>query len=233
MLGEMVGQLLLAGWMAGLALQLWRSRALPRWLAATGALTVPLWLLGQTELLQPVLPMLPRIDSFRSPSWGGKCGWRRLPSPCWFAPGGSAKAANRCRRCAWCTEAHRGALSQVLAVPSSRLLSRDASCPLLLSHRCCPAGAVRPLACSPLLQLSLEQCMNLNLRSSMPACLAACLTLAAPAVFAQTFDAVRLDGGPPGQGGGAVGVAVFTGSDRPPWWCRCWTTNGSTAGLPE
>lgn len=60
-IGEMVGQLLLAGWTGGVALQIWRSRALPHWLAAAGALTLPLWLLGQTELLHAVLP-LPRIE---------------------------------------------------------------------------------------------------------------------------------------------------------------------------
>lgn len=62
-LGEMVGQLLLAGWTAGVALQLWRARVVPRWLAAAGALTVPLWLLGQTELLHPVLPALPLVEA--------------------------------------------------------------------------------------------------------------------------------------------------------------------------
>jgi hypothetical protein len=60
--GEMVGQLLLAGWTAGAVLQLWRQRSVPRWLAAAGALTLPLWLLGQTELLHPVLPAWPRLE---------------------------------------------------------------------------------------------------------------------------------------------------------------------------
>lgn len=60
--GEMVGQLLLAAWTAGAVLQLWQQRALPRWLVAAGALTLPLWLLGQTELLHPVLPAWPRLE---------------------------------------------------------------------------------------------------------------------------------------------------------------------------
>ncbi len=61
--GEMVGQLLLAGWTGGAAWQLWRSRAVPRWLAAAGLLSPPLWLLGQSELLHPVLPQVPQIQA--------------------------------------------------------------------------------------------------------------------------------------------------------------------------
>lgn len=60
--GEMVGQLLLAGWTGLTAHQLWRTRAVPRWLAATGALTVPFWLLGQAELLHAVAPAVPGIE---------------------------------------------------------------------------------------------------------------------------------------------------------------------------
>lgn len=61
-LGEMVGQLLLAGWTAGAALALWRSRAVPRAVAGLGLLTVPLWLLGQTELLHLVVPAVPSLE---------------------------------------------------------------------------------------------------------------------------------------------------------------------------
>jgi hypothetical protein len=61
-LGEMVGQLLLAGWTAMVAQQLWRQALVPRWLAALGALTLPLWLLGQTELVHGVVPQVPAIE---------------------------------------------------------------------------------------------------------------------------------------------------------------------------
>ena len=61
-IGEMVGQLLLAGWTAMVAVQLMRSAALPRWVAALGLLTTPFWLLGQTELLHMVVPAIPSIE---------------------------------------------------------------------------------------------------------------------------------------------------------------------------
>ncbi|MFZ4479825.1 MAG: MipA/OmpV family protein [Rhodoferax sp.] len=41
--------------------------------------------------------------------------------------------------------------------------------------------------------------------------LAACLTLSAPSVFAQAFDAVRLYGAAPGEEGGTIGVAALFG----------------------
>jgi hypothetical protein len=59
--GEMTGQLLLAAWTLHACRQLYRARAVPRWLAAAGALSIPLWVAGQTELLHPVLPTLPSI----------------------------------------------------------------------------------------------------------------------------------------------------------------------------
>lgn len=61
-LGEMIGQLLLAGWTALVSVQLYRSAIVPRWLAAAGLLTIPLWLLGQTELLHTVVPGVPAIE---------------------------------------------------------------------------------------------------------------------------------------------------------------------------
>lgn len=61
-LGEMVGQLLLAGWTGLVANGLWRSRAVPRGLAAVGWATLPFWLIGQTELLHDVVPAVPSIE---------------------------------------------------------------------------------------------------------------------------------------------------------------------------
>jgi Domain of unknown function (DUF4386) len=61
-LGELIGQLLLAAWTGLVSVQLLRSRIVPRWLAAAGLLTVPLWLVGQTELLHSVVPSVPAIE---------------------------------------------------------------------------------------------------------------------------------------------------------------------------
>jgi hypothetical protein len=61
-LGEMIGQLLLAGWTALVGLQLYRTAAVPRWIAALGLLTIPFWILGQTELLHLVVPTIPSVE---------------------------------------------------------------------------------------------------------------------------------------------------------------------------
>lgn len=61
-IGELIGQLLLAGWTALAAWQLMRQRIVPAWLAAIGMATVPLWILGQTELLHEVAPSIPALE---------------------------------------------------------------------------------------------------------------------------------------------------------------------------
>jgi hypothetical protein len=61
-IGELLGQLLLAGWTALTVRALWKTAQLPKWLLAGGAATVPLWLLGLTELLHDVLPSLPSTE---------------------------------------------------------------------------------------------------------------------------------------------------------------------------
>jgi hypothetical protein len=61
-IGEMVGQLLLMGWTALIATQLYRSRLIPRWLSTLGLLTVPFWLVGQTELLHKVIPAIVSVE---------------------------------------------------------------------------------------------------------------------------------------------------------------------------
>lgn len=58
-LGEFMGQLLLAAW-TGLAVHsMLRARLVPSWLALAGAATLPLWVVGQGELLHGVLPAAP------------------------------------------------------------------------------------------------------------------------------------------------------------------------------
>lgn len=61
-LGELIGQLLLAGWTGLAAWSLYRTRAVPRWLAGVGLLTLPFWLVGQTELLHDVVPAIPSVE---------------------------------------------------------------------------------------------------------------------------------------------------------------------------
>lgn len=62
LLGEMLGQLLLAAWTTLVSIQLYRSRAVSHWISIVGMATIPLWLLGQTELLHEVIPALPSIE---------------------------------------------------------------------------------------------------------------------------------------------------------------------------
>jgi len=61
-IGEMLGQLLLAGWTALTVWHLMQARLVPRWLLLIGAVTPPLWLIGQTELLHEVVPAVPAIE---------------------------------------------------------------------------------------------------------------------------------------------------------------------------
>jgi hypothetical protein len=60
--GEMIGQLLLAGWTLLAVGDLHRSGVAPRWLLWMGAAIVPLWILGQTELLHTVVAAVPAIE---------------------------------------------------------------------------------------------------------------------------------------------------------------------------
>ncbi len=61
-IGEMAGQLLLMVWTGMTAWQMFRLRLLPRWISVTGLLTLPFWLLGQTELIHEVVPLVPSIE---------------------------------------------------------------------------------------------------------------------------------------------------------------------------
>ena len=61
-IGEMVGQLLLAGWTVLAGWRLARAGAVSAWLAWSGCATVPLWVLGQSELLHQVMPATPLYE---------------------------------------------------------------------------------------------------------------------------------------------------------------------------
>lgn len=62
LLGEFLGQLLLAAWTALAGMQMLRCGVVPRWLAAAGLLTLPLWVVGQSAVLHHVLPALTPVD---------------------------------------------------------------------------------------------------------------------------------------------------------------------------
>lgn len=58
LLGEFIGQLLLATWTLLLLWKFYKSKTLPRFLVYVGGLTVPLWILGMSEHLHTTLPQL-------------------------------------------------------------------------------------------------------------------------------------------------------------------------------
>jgi hypothetical protein len=61
-IGEAVGQLLLAGWTALMVRHLVRARLVPSWLSIVGAIIPLLWLIGQTELLHEVVHAVPSLE---------------------------------------------------------------------------------------------------------------------------------------------------------------------------
>jgi hypothetical protein len=61
-IGEAVGQLLLAGWTALTVRHLMRARFVPSWMSFFGAIIPLLWLIGQTELLHEVVSAVPSIE---------------------------------------------------------------------------------------------------------------------------------------------------------------------------
>ncbi|HOY76651.1 MAG TPA: DUF4386 domain-containing protein [Hyphomonadaceae bacterium] len=61
-MGEHLGQLLLMVWTFGAGLALMRMGGEMKWIGAAGLATLPLWLVGQTELLSLSMPELPVIE---------------------------------------------------------------------------------------------------------------------------------------------------------------------------
>jgi hypothetical protein len=57
-LGEHLGQVLLVAWSLGIIAACWRAGGLLRWTSAIGLASMPLWIIGQTELFATVLPGL-------------------------------------------------------------------------------------------------------------------------------------------------------------------------------
>lgn len=61
-IGEHMGQVLLMVWTLGVGLALMRMGGAMKWIGAAGLATLPLWVIGQTELLSLSMPELPVIE---------------------------------------------------------------------------------------------------------------------------------------------------------------------------
>ncbi|HVY88492.1 MAG TPA: DUF4386 domain-containing protein [Hyphomonadaceae bacterium] len=61
-MGEHLGQILLMVWTFGVGLALARMGGAMRWIGAFGLVTLPVWIVGQTELLALSIPGLPVIE---------------------------------------------------------------------------------------------------------------------------------------------------------------------------
>ena len=61
-MGEHMGQVLLMVWTLGVGLALMRMGGAMKWIGAAGLVTLPLWVIGQTELLSLSIPELPVIE---------------------------------------------------------------------------------------------------------------------------------------------------------------------------
>lgn len=62
-LGEHLGQVLLIVWSLGIIAACWRIGGLLKWTSLIGLASIPLWILGQTELFATVAPSLPVIEA--------------------------------------------------------------------------------------------------------------------------------------------------------------------------
>jgi hypothetical protein len=63
LLGEFIGQLLLAIWTLLIVIRLYQTQAVPRIMAYMGAITLPLWMIGMTEHLHTVIPSVTIIPT--------------------------------------------------------------------------------------------------------------------------------------------------------------------------
>jgi hypothetical protein len=62
-LGEHLGQILLLAWSIGIIAACWRAGGALKWTSLIGLVTIPLWIVGQTELFATVIPDLPVIEA--------------------------------------------------------------------------------------------------------------------------------------------------------------------------
>lgn len=61
-IGEQLGQTLLVCWTVGVGIAMLRSRLFKSWVTWLGLITIPLLLLGQSELLATVIPTVPMLE---------------------------------------------------------------------------------------------------------------------------------------------------------------------------
>jgi hypothetical protein len=62
-IGEHLGQILLMIWTLGVGLAVMRLGGAMRWIGTAGLVTLPFWIVGQTELLATAMPDLPVIET--------------------------------------------------------------------------------------------------------------------------------------------------------------------------
>jgi hypothetical protein len=62
-LGEHLGQILLVAWSIGIIAACWRVGGALKWTSLIGLVTIPLWIVGQTELFATVIADFPVIEA--------------------------------------------------------------------------------------------------------------------------------------------------------------------------
>lgn len=62
-IGEHLGQILLMVWTLGVGLAVMRLGGAMKWIGALGLVTLPFWVVGQTELLATAMPDMPVIET--------------------------------------------------------------------------------------------------------------------------------------------------------------------------
>lgn len=62
-LGEHLGQILLVAWSIGIIAACWRTGGALKWTSLIGMATIPLWIMGQTELFATVIPGMTVIEA--------------------------------------------------------------------------------------------------------------------------------------------------------------------------
>lgn len=62
-IGEQLGQSLLVGWTVGVGVAMVRSSLFKPWVGGLGLMTVPFWILGQSEFFATVIPTAPVVET--------------------------------------------------------------------------------------------------------------------------------------------------------------------------
>lgn len=62
-IGKQLGQSLLVGWTVGVGVAMGRSALFKPWVGWLGLMTVPFWILGQSEFFATVIPTAPVVET--------------------------------------------------------------------------------------------------------------------------------------------------------------------------